>query len=227
MTFYNCHELEIVNFPTNCATKVFGDQAFYWCDSLRKITIPDAVVEIHDEVFKGCMALEELNISNDIEYIGKEALFAKKINFDFYQTDLRANKFLESVIMEDDTVVSFKGFTHEPINTSVEESIEEEKVEAPIEEVKPKKKKGCYIATCVYGNYDGNELWTLRRYRDEVLANHWYGRAFIKVYYAISPMLVKLFGGNRLFKKVFRSILDKKVKRLNKKGISNNYYVDR
>ncbi len=31
------------------------------------------------------------------------------------------------------------------------------------------KKNGCYIATCVYGSYDCPEVWTLRRFRDDVL----------------------------------------------------------
>ena len=32
-----------------------------------------------------------------------------------------------------------------------------------------KKKQGCYVATCVYGSYDCPQVWTLRRYRDDVL----------------------------------------------------------
>ena len=60
--------------------------------------------------------------------------------------------------------------------------------------------EGCYIATCVYGSYDCPEVWTLRRYRDFNLAKTWYGRAFIRIYYAISPMVVKIFGGTKLFK---------------------------
>lgn len=27
-------------------------------------------------------------------------------------------------------------------------------------------RKGCYVATCVYGSYDCPEVWTLRRFRD-------------------------------------------------------------
>ena len=30
---------------------------------------------------------------------------------------------------------------------------------------------GGYIATCVYDSYDGPPVWTLRRYRDNTLAN--------------------------------------------------------
>ena len=59
-----------------------------------------------------------------------------------------------------------------------------------------RKKKGCYIATCVYGSYDCPEVWALRRFRDETLENNRAGRLFISLYYAISPTLVKLFGKN-------------------------------
>ena len=38
---------------------------------------------------------------------------------------------------------------------------------------------GCYVATAVYGSYDCPQVWTLRRFRDDTLAETWYGRAFI------------------------------------------------
>lgn len=59
----------------------------------------------------------------------------------------------------------------------------------------------CYVATAVYGSYDCPQVWTLRRYRDYTLAETWYGRAFIRTYYAISPTLVKWFGHTEWFKK--------------------------
>ena len=52
---------------------------------------------------------------------------------------------------------------------------------------------GCYVATCVYGSYDCPEVWTLRRFRDNTLEKSIFGRAFIKMYYAISPTIVKIF----------------------------------
>lgn len=50
---------------------------------------------------------------------------------------------------------------------------------------------GCYVATCVYGSYDCPEMWTIRRFRDYTLDATWYGRLFIKCYYATSPTIVK------------------------------------
>ena len=85
---------------------------------------------------------------------------------------------------------------------------------------------GCYIATCVYQSYDCPEVWCLRRYRDGYLANHFFGRAFIKVYYATSPTLVKWFGKTKWFNKLFKPFLDKKVKKLIEKGYSTDPYQD-
>ena len=86
---------------------------------------------------------------------------------------------------------------------------------------------GCYIATAVYGSYDCPEVWTLRRYRDYTLAETWYGRAFIHIYYAISPTLVKWFGHTKWFKKLWQKRLDKMVTYLNNRGVENTPYADR
>lgn len=90
-----------------------------------------------------------------------------------------------------------------------------------------KQKKGCYIATCVYGDYDCPQVWTLRRYRDHTLAKTWYGRAFIHTYYAISPTLVKLFGETGWFKSFWGKILDRMVSNLQKNGVENTPYDDK
>lgn len=78
---------------------------------------------------------------------------------------------------------------------------------------------GCYVATCVYGSYDCPEVWTLRRYRDNVLAGTWLGRKFISAYYATSPKLVKLFGHRQWFHKICKPCVDKLVYKIRKKGI--------
>lgn len=86
---------------------------------------------------------------------------------------------------------------------------------------------GCYVATAVYGSYDCPEVWTLRRFRDFTLAETWYGRAFIKTYYAISPTLVEWFGHTEWFKKMWKGKLDCMVKNLQEKGIENTPYEDK
>lgn len=86
---------------------------------------------------------------------------------------------------------------------------------------------GCYVATAVYGSYDCPQVWTLRRFRDYTLAKTWYGRLFIKTYYAISPTLVKWFGNTTWFKKMWRGRLDKMVKKLQENGVENTPYNDK
>ncbi len=101
-----------------------------------------------------------------------------------------------------------------------------QKEETPTPTTVPKKKAGCYIATCVYGSYDCPAVWTLRRYRDRVLAQHWYGRAFIRIYYAISPILVRQFGKSALFHRIWKQRLDKLVQQLQSSGYANTPYSD-
>ena len=89
-----------------------------------------------------------------------------------------------------------------------------------------KRRSGCYVATAVYGSYDCPQVWTLRRYRDNELAKTWYGRAFIRTYYAISPTIVKWFGETEWFKNMWRGKLDKMVDNLNANGVDNTPYND-
>lgn len=86
---------------------------------------------------------------------------------------------------------------------------------------------GCYVATAVYGSYDCPQVWTLRRYRDDVLASTWYGRAFVRTYYAVSPTLVKWFGHTEWFKNLWKDKLDYFVESLNGKGFADTPYDDK
>lgn len=95
------------------------------------------------------------------------------------------------------------------------------------EDVKTNNSEGCYIATCVYGSYDCPQVWTLRRYRDYTLDETWYGRAFIKCYYAISPTLVRWFGETKWFRTFWKAKLDKMVEDLNNKGVKDTHYNDK
>ena len=87
--------------------------------------------------------------------------------------------------------------------------------------------QGCYVATAVYGSYDCPEVWTLRRFRDKVLAKTWYGRLFIHLYYAVSPTAVKLFGDCEWFQSFFRDRLDKMVSGLQADGFESTPYEDK
>ena len=88
------------------------------------------------------------------------------------------------------------------------------------------KKNGCYIATAVYGSYDCPEVWTLRRFRDYRLKRTAPGRAFVHCYYAVSPTLVKWFGGLNWLKRLIRRHLDHFVTSLKTAGVEDTPYND-
>lgn len=88
--------------------------------------------------------------------------------------------------------------------------------EAPKLSTEAPASSGCYIATAVYGSYDSPQVWILRHYRDDTLAQTWYGRVFIRFYYATSPTIVKWFGKTEWFNRIFKSLLDDFIERLKK-----------
>jgi hypothetical protein len=75
-------------------------------------------------------------------------------------------------------------------------------------------KAGCYIATVVYGSYGCDEVYALRKFRDERLSKYLIGRWFIRFYYAVSPYLAKNLCRSSIIKKVIRKWLDWLVKRI-------------
>lgn len=87
-------------------------------------------------------------------------------------------------------------------------------------------KIGCYIATAVYGSYDCPQVWTLRRYRDNLLRKSLIGRQSIRVYYTISPILVKMFGKTKWFNCLWLLILNKLVQKLHDWGYMDTPYTD-
>lgn len=77
-----------------------------------------------------------------------------------------------------------------------------------------KRSEGCYIATMAYGDYNHPKVMVLRRYRDNILAKSTYGRAFIKIYYWLSPKLVKILSNHKRINSIIRCLLDKVVEKL-------------
>lgn len=73
---------------------------------------------------------------------------------------------------------------------------------------------GCYIATAVYGSYEAPEVIVLRKFRDERLQPTFLGRAFISLYYAVSPSLARHIPNHQRLSNQIRHGLDSLVKRL-------------
>ena len=69
--------------------------------------------------------------------------------------------------------------------------------------IKPKSSQ-CFIATAAYGNYEAPEVLVLRQFRDEKLLKTLSGRAFVKLYYSVSPFFATIISKSELLKKSVR-----------------------
>ena len=67
-SFFSCSSLTKVTIP-NSVTSI-GEETFRACTSLTKITIPNSVKSIGDYVFSDCSTLADVTISNSITSIG-------------------------------------------------------------------------------------------------------------------------------------------------------------
>ena len=194
----------VSSFTYHSTLKGISDIAFFWADMMYDIAGGDSTFDIAEKD-------EEM----------------KKKAISLYKTGISA---------PEQTVY----FTVKSSGSDYDRSVKERNVEKAnrVRELEPnyktkyelpesEKKGGCYVATCVYGSYDCPQVWTLRRYRDETLGATWYGRLFIRIYYAVSPVLVKLFGKTSWFQKFWRGRLDKMVKNLQEKGMEDTPYNDK
>ncbi len=197
------------------------DYAFFECTSLAEVTIPDRVTSIGEGAFCSCHSLRSVVISNSVISIGSGAF---------------SGSLLESIVIPDSvSSIGKRAFANNILLKYVKKPAcisDECFYGTPWYDEKKKKGKekksgGCYVATAVYGSYDCPQVWILRRWRDYSLAESWYGRMFICAYYAVSPMVVRLFGKRRWFSRLWRGRLDALVSRLQACGYEDTPYDDR
>lgn len=214
-TFSLCKNLRYVHYFRNCLTSI-GQAAFEWCDNLASFDIPDSVTSIGKDAFTGCGNLSSLTIPASVKSIGKDAF---SCCFSLYSI-----KFLGTRAAWD--AMGSKAYFDIPDRTRV--TCSDDSTESySSATTSTSSSGGCYVATCVYGSYDCPQVWTLRRFRDDTLGATWYGRAFIRAYYAISPTLVKWLGKTSWFKRMWQGTLDKMVAKLNNDGVADTPYQDR
>ena len=80
------------------------------------------------------------------------------------------------------------------------------------------KKGGCFIATVVYEDEMAPEVMLLRYFRDQWLLPRVWGRAFVAVYYKVSPSIAQLIGRHEWTKLVIRQwLLDPVVRIIHQK----------
>ena len=206
-----------------------GEKAFSSCSQFNLVVLPASLKETgdlpFDDVYAMLVCLCDISRWNDTWHSGKRysTVFNKIVDFSYNYFDVPRN-----ICYYDFPVPKEKWpeYRKQILPCKQFANFDENKTRfAEIKKI-PEKKSGCYIATAVYGSYDCPQVWTLRRNRDFSLARSAPGRLFIRVYYALSPTLVKLFGKQRWFCAFWKRILDKKVCRLNRKGIDDSPYRD-
>ena len=71
--FWLCESLQSITIP-NSVTSI-GDGAFKMCKSLQSVTIPDSVTSIGKEAFSSCDSLQSITIPNSVKSIGNRAFY--------------------------------------------------------------------------------------------------------------------------------------------------------
>lgn len=69
------------------------------------------------------------------------------------------------------------------------------------------KGSGCFIATAIYGTPYASEVITLKEFRDKWLLTFILGKAFVKLYYIISPPIANLIAKHNYMKEITKSII--------------------
>jgi uncharacterized repeat protein (TIGR01451 family) len=66
---------------------------------------------------------------------------------------------------------------------------------------------GCFIATAAYGSYLEPEVMALRQFRDQVLLQGTWGRAFVAWYYRVSPPVAEMIRASEALRFAARALL--------------------
>lgn len=203
-------------YEANCQLTPFSaSEKTLQCDSVLELVLTqiDMIIALRTAVPNNIVN-EDDNIAHLVGEIAKQWVY--------YTNAVNSRFNVYGMSLNDETVAKYR-----EILSNIKKGLPEDKQNIIGEEQIDNPTSGpCYIATAVYGSYDCPEVWTLRRFRDNILSKTWCGVRFIKTYYAISPTLVKWFGDTLLFKIFWRRMLDNFVNMMNRKGIENTPYQD-
>lgn len=69
-TFYNCENLNKINFILESSCHTIGERAFENCNSLKRVLLPDSIINIDKGVFLNCLQLNSINFTNTLQTLG-------------------------------------------------------------------------------------------------------------------------------------------------------------
>ena len=98
--FYDCDGLTSVTIP-NSVTSI-GNYAFFYCGGLTSVTIPNSVTSIGDYAFRYCSSLTSVTIPNSVKTIGDYAFACSNIRTIYCQSTTPPtynNGFYDDVLM--------------------------------------------------------------------------------------------------------------------------------
>ncbi len=199
--------------------KNIGRDAFMQCEELESVVLPDLKSIKYERTFKLCQKLKEVDC--DLDCFCKSVKSSKDAMkngdtrstfFDAFQATPFYNEIYDKIktktCLKCGGTIGKKGICQKCGETYVDYG------------------GRCYIATAVYGSYDCPQVWTLRRYRDFTLSRSIFGKMIIRIYYKISPTFVLWFGKTKWFKNLGKYLLDKKVEKLQARGVESSPYDD-
>ena len=80
----NCTDsyIEIPSTYKGLPIKSIGEKAFYQCETIQEISLPDSIISIGDRAFSYCTNLERINLSNNLKTIGNNGFCGcKKLEY--------------------------------------------------------------------------------------------------------------------------------------------------
>lgn len=72
---------------------------------------------------------------------------------------------------------------------------------------KEERSKACFIATAAYGTPFAKEIDVLRDWRDKSLKTNFLGKAFVNIYYTLSPPIARFIARRKGLRKIVRLVL--------------------
>lgn len=222
----------------------FFTNLFSAIDIIDKFNLDEEVINISKSVFLGKVKNKEnfktrLAFSASImeKYFrsnqlidGKKYDPFKKYTLDSHSIEVDLSDFVKTTNYYEQYFRTFSFFVNSSNDSKSVDKVNHENIKSEKQQEnivsETEKSSGCYIATCVYGNYNYPEVNVLRRYRDNKLAINKLGALFIKIYYKISPLIVRKFGKIEFFRTIIKKPLDLFVRHLMKKGYCDSPYID-